>query len=184
MPAAAGVLARALADDPGWVYLFPDDATRVARMTRMLRCMLAGAYVPQDASLHVPGAAAAIWTPPGGHDLTLGVALRVALPLAFMLGRASARAVRLFRAMEGRVPDEPHYYLAILGVDPAQQGRGLGLAVCAPVLARCDESRTLAWLESTNPRNHSFYRRRGFEVAAATAIADGPTFTFFAREPR
>jgi GNAT superfamily N-acetyltransferase len=181
---AAGVLARALADDPGWIHVFPDAAPRVGRMTRMLRTMIGGAYVGHGASLAITGAAAAIWTPPGAHDVPVLTALRLAPRLAWLLGRRSGRAIRLFRAMTAGNPKEPHYYLAILGVDPQHQGKGLGVAVCAPVLARCDETRTLAWLESTNPKNHSFYLRLGFELAAETPIPGGPTICFFARRPR
>jgi GNAT superfamily N-acetyltransferase len=184
VPSAAGVLARALADDPGWRHVFPTDATRVARMTRTLRLMIAGAYVSHGTSLAVPGAAAAIWTPPGAHDVPTRTALALAPRLAWLLGRRTPHAIRLYRAMTAGTPREPHYYLAILGVDPAHQGRGLGVTVCAPILARCDETRTLCWLESTNPKNHAFYRRLGFTVAAETPIPDGPTLTFFSRQPR
>ena len=83
-----------------------------------------------------------------------------------------------------KAPREPHYYLAFLGVAPAQQGRGLGHRTIQPVLDACDRDRTLAWLESANPRNHGFYRRVGFTVADEVAFAGGPTLTFFARTPR
>lgn len=184
VPDAAGVLARALASDPGWCHVFPADATRVARMTRTLRLMIAGAYVSHGTSLAVPGAAAAIWTPPGAHDVPLSTSLALAPRLVWLLGRRTPHGLRLYRAMNAGTPREPHYYLAILGVDPGHQGRGLGVTLCAPILARCDETRTLAWLESTNPRNHAFYLRLGFTVAHETAIPGGPTLTFFARQPR
>ena len=86
--------------------------------------------------------------------------------------------------MAGGHPDEPHAYLAMLGVDPSRQGRGLGARLIAPMLARCDDQGTLAWLESTNPGNHAFYRRMGFEVARQRSFPGGPTLTFFARRPR
>lgn len=181
---AAGVLARALADDPGWIHLFPDPGPRVARMTAMLRPMLGSAYVGLGASLAIPGEAAAIWTPPGARDVPLATTLRLAPRLAWIVGRRTPRAIRLYRALEAKAPREPHYYLAILGVDPAHQGKGRGVAVCAPILARCDETRTLAWLETTNPKNHSFYRRLGFELAGETPIPGGPTISFFGRQPR
>jgi GNAT superfamily N-acetyltransferase len=181
---AAGVLARALAEDPGWIYVFPGGGSRVAKMTRMLGIMIERAYVGAGGSLQVPGEAAAIWMPPGAHDVPLTTMLRVAPRLAWILGRRTPAAARMFRIMDARTPKEPHWYLAILGVDPLHQGKGLGVAVCAPVLARCDDTRTLAWLESTNPKNHSFYRRLGFELADEHAMPGGPTFSFFARRPR
>lgn len=178
------MLARALAADPGWIHVFPEAGSRVARMSRMLRLMVGGAYVGFGASLVVPGEAAAVWTPPGAHDVPITTALRLAPRLAWQLGRRTPAGIRLFRAMTAATPREPHHYLAILGVDPAHQGKGLGVAVCAPVLATCDHTRTLAWLESTNPKNHSFYRRLGFDHAGETPVPGGPTITFFARLPR
>ena len=111
-------------------------------------------------------------------------ALRLAPRLAWLIGRRLGAALDVYRAMEARHPTEPHWYLAVLGIDPAHQGRGLGPRLVAPILDRCDRERTLAWLESTNPRNHGFYRRLGFEVAHAHPLPGGPTITFFARRPR
>lgn len=183
VPDAAALLARALVDDPGWIYVFPDDHTRLSRMTRLLELTIAP-YVDMGVSYAAPGAAAAIWAPPGKHDLPLTTQLRLFPRLAWLVGRRVRPALRVFAAMSAGTPKEPHHYLSVLGVDPAHQGKGLGAAVLAPTLARCDDARELAWLESTNPKNHTFYRRIGFEVAHATTIPDGPTVTFFARRPR
>ncbi len=183
VPDAAAFLARALADDPGWIHVFPDDATRVARMTRMLRRSI-DPYVALGASHIITGAAAAIWAPPGKHDLPISTQLRLFPGVAWLIGRRVPAALRLFRAMGAGTTKEPHHYLAVLGVDPSRQGQGLGVAVLAPTLAACDEARALAWLESSNPKNHSFYRRIGFELAAETPIPGGPTISFFARRPR
>lgn len=185
---AAAVLGRAFVDDPSWRFVFPDDATRVARTARLLGAVIARffvglgeAWVVADAGATV---ATAIWAPPGRHVMPARTALALA-PLAVrLIGRRLPRAYPMFRAMETRHPTEPHWYLAALGVDPAHQGRGHGARLLAPVLARADATRTLTWLESTNPRNHAFYRRMGFDVAEQVAIAGGPTITFFARAPR
>jgi GNAT superfamily N-acetyltransferase len=180
---AATVLARALADDPGWIYVFPDDATRLPRLTKLLRLSIAP-YVAMGASYAIAGAAGAIWGPPGRHDLPMMTQLGLLPRLGWIVGRRTPRGLRMIRAMAAGTPKEPHHYLAVLGVDPAHQGKGKGVAVLAPTLARCDDARELAWLESTNPKNHSFYRRIGFEVAHETPVPDGPTITFFARRPR
>jgi GNAT superfamily N-acetyltransferase len=180
---AGALLARAFADDPGWIHVFPDDVTRVARMTKMLRASV-DAYARLGVSFVIPGAAAAVWAPPGHHDLSTWTQLRLLPRFAWLIGRRTPAALRVFSAMTKGTPTEPHHYLAMLGVDPAHQGKGLGVAVLAPTLARCDDERALAWLESTNPKNHSFYRRLGFELAHETPVRDGPTVSFFARRPR
>lgn len=185
VPAIGATLARALADDPGWIHLFPDAAIRVRDMTAMLRLMVGAAYVGLDATWQVGAAdAAAVWTPPGRRHVPWTTQLAVAPRLAWRLRSRALRGIRMFAAMERKAPREPHYYLAILGVAPEHQGRGLGLRAIQPVLDACDRDRTLAWLESANPKNHGFYRRVGFEVADAVTFPDGPTLTFFARAPR
>ena len=64
--------------------------------------------------------------------------------------------------MTANHPHEPHWYLNVVSTMPANQGQGLGTAVLQPVLARCDADGTRAYLESTNPRNHTLYHRHGF----------------------
>ncbi len=180
----AAALARALADDPGWIHVFPDDR-RVARMTRMLAIAMRALYLPRASSWQIGDAAgAALWDPPGAHDLPITTALRLAPRLAWLIGRRTPTAISMFRVMERRHPREPHYYLSVLGIDPAHQGRGLGPRLLAPVLDRCDAERRLTWLESANPKNHAFYRRLGFVAVDQHAFAGGPTLTFFARQPR
>jgi GNAT superfamily N-acetyltransferase len=181
--AVAAPLARALADDPGWVHIFPDAERRIPRLAALFALAIRAIYLPRAASWQLGDAAAALWDPPGVHDLPVTTALRIAPRAAWLLGRRTPAALRIFRGMERRHPREPHYYLSVLGVDPAHQGKGLGHRLVAPVLERCDAERRLAWLESTNPKNHAFYHRLGFAEVDRQAF-DGLTITFFARDPR
>ena len=184
VPTAARILARAMEEDPGWIHVFPDHATRAARMTRLFELVVGRHLVGLGTSSIIDDDAAAIWAPPGRRDMPLRMLLPLVPRLAWLVGRRVPAALRMFRAVERHAPREPHYYLAMLGVDPSQQGRGLGVAVVRPVLERCDAERMLAWLESANPKNHSFYHRLGFEAAAEQTFGDGPTLTWFARQPR
>jgi GNAT superfamily N-acetyltransferase len=180
---AADVLGRAMADDPGWRHVFPDPMTRVGRLTRLFDLVIDAHFANLGAS-HVVDGAAAIWAPPGHHAMRWTTMLRIAPRIAWLVGRRIPPALALMRAMDRRAPSEPHYYLAMVGVAPEAQGRGLGVAILRPILERCDETRTLAWLESANPKNHSFYRKLGFEPADEATFRDGPTLTWFARQPR
>jgi GNAT superfamily N-acetyltransferase len=188
-PAAARALARALHDDPGWIYTFPDERVRPGKMEAMIATVLRGIYLHHDECWTIDDGAdrvagAALWDPPGEHELPIGRALRIAPRLAWLMGRRLRAGVEVFRQMERRHPIEPHWYLALLGIDPAFQGRGLGPRLIAPILDLCDQDRLLCWLESANPRNHAFYRRAGFEVADVHRFNDDFSLTFFARRPR
>ena len=48
------------------------------------------------------------------------------------------RLLRFFQIADAKHPREPHWYLALLGVDPDHQGRGFGSHLMQPVLTRCD----------------------------------------------
>lgn len=188
VPVVAPALARALVDDPGWLHVFPDDATRLGKMTKMLGLITRVVYAPARASWVVGEATiagAALWEEPGHHGVGVMASLRLIPRLAWMIGRRTRIALRMFGEMERRHLKEPHHYLAVLGIDPAHQGQGLGPRLLAPVLDRADAARRPCWLESTNPKNHSFYVRNGFEIADQHAVdGGGPTITFFVRRPR
>jgi predicted acetyltransferase len=82
-----------------------------------------------------------------------------------------------FEALAASHPPEPHWYLAFVGIDPAQQRRGLGRTILAPVLARADADAIPCYLETPFPDTRAFYKTLGFDetdelhpVAAAPPI--------------
>jgi ribosomal protein S18 acetylase RimI-like enzyme len=81
--------------------------------------------------------------------------------------------LKALTVLEAKHPREPHYYLAFIGVDPEWQGRGLGAAVMAPVLERCDEQGASAFLEASTPRNRALYERHGFTVTEEFTLGRG-----------
>jgi GNAT superfamily N-acetyltransferase len=81
-------------------------------------------------------------------------------------------------------PTEPYWYLSLVGVDPAYQGRGHGDALMAYALERCDRDKLPVYLYSTNPRNISLYRRHGFELLGTTQAGSSPPFLPMLRRPR
>ena len=81
-------------------------------------------------------------------------------------------------------PHEPHWYLPLIGVYPASQGQGVGNALMTHALARCDRDGVAAYLESTNPRNVSLYRRHGFEPLGEIRAGDAPPLVPMLRKRR
>ena len=59
----------------------------------------------------------------------------------------------MFEQMATYHPKEPHWYLPLIGVDPAHQSKGHGDALMRCALERCDRDKVPAYLEFTNPRN-------------------------------
>ena len=80
--------------------------------------------------------------------------------------------------------DLPHWYLHYLGASPESQGRGLGSALLAPVLERCDREGLPAFLETSTPRARALYSRHGFEVSGRFDLpGGGPPIWQMWREP-
>jgi ribosomal protein S18 acetylase RimI-like enzyme len=72
----------------------------------------------------------------------------------------------------------------MIGVEPNAQARGLGAELMQHAVARCDREGALAYLESSNRRNLSLYRRFGFELTAEIQIGAGPVVRPMLRRPR
>ena len=123
----------------------------------------------------------ALWLPPGVHPN--GEALEAAV-------RDTASPEHLddvlatFEKMGQWHPEEPHWHLPMIGVEPRAQGRGLGAELMRHAVARCDDEGALAYLESSNPRNISLYLRFGFEVMGEIRIGAAPVLTPMLRQPR
>jgi ribosomal protein S18 acetylase RimI-like enzyme len=102
------------------------------------------------------------------------------------LGLTGLRRLTALAEVDAHHPREPHWYLAVLGTDPAHQGRGFGSAVMEPVLARADEEGLGCYLESSKESNVAFYARHGFRVTQELDLAKGagPRLWLMWRDPR
>jgi len=186
VPVISRALARAFEDDPVMRWVFRSDSERPARLEGAFALYLRRIWLPQSecyATDRLFGAA--LWLPPGTWHLGPLEQLRL-LPAMAAVNRGNLpRLLTLLRMLEKRHPKEPpHYYLAVLGVEPELQGRGFGGALMQPILARCDEERIPAYLESSKRRNVVLYERHGFHVVEELRLPkDGPPVWRMWREP-
>ena len=56
------------------------------------------------------------------------------------------------------------YYLWFIGVDPAEQGKGIGSQLLGEVISEGSETGRQVLLETSNVQNVKWYRKFGFEV--------------------
>jgi ribosomal protein S18 acetylase RimI-like enzyme len=188
LPSLSAVLSRSFHDDPQMEFLFPDQATREADL-RVMFAVIASAGLRRGhtyALADTDGAivSAAIWSPPEVQSLSEAEAGPLVEAIVGRYGDDGLlRVGAMSEAMEANHPGDPHLYLFVVGVDPSQQGRGLGESLLAPTLAHCDATGTAAYLESSNPRNLGFYRRLGFETVSEFYPEGGPLFTGMWRDP-
>ena len=73
---------------------------------------------------------------------------------------------RYMDEIQAQVAPPPCLYLVQLGVNPDQQGRGLGGLLLRRFLAAAEDAGLSAYLGTSEPNNLEFYRRHGFEVVA------------------
>lgn len=181
----AGVLARALDDDPVFRALFSRDDRRGHILTRLFREWLRVLHLPHETAWTTDDlAGGALWSPPGAWRIGLLAQARMAPRLAAPLATRAVAALGVLGEIEKRHPKAPHHYLRLLGCDPAKQGQGIGSQLLRPVLEQCDARGEAAFLETANQRNHSFYRRHGFQIIDEVKTKLGPSVWLMWRDPQ
>lgn len=186
LPAVGRALAAAFDGDPVWGHLASPNAQWTPR---------ASAWFEAEARVQLRGhgevlvddqvRGAAIWSPPGHWRGTVSEGLFLALPSVRLFRSRLLTAMASLGRMERKHPTEPeHWYLAILGTDPAHQGSGIGGALIRAVTDRCDEQGLGAYLESSKEQNVPYYARHGFEVREEMAMGDGPPLWLMWRDPQ
>lgn len=180
MGEAAEVLARAFHADPVFCWILPAERSRARRLRRFFAAELrheslrhGGVEVACDGGRIV---GVAVWFPPG--TWSAGTEVRALPGYIGAFGRRLGSAVRVMSVMVRAHPrEQPHWYLAIIGVDPPRKGQGVGAALLRSRLERCDQEGVPAYLESSNPENVPLYEHFGFQVTGALDLPEGaPVF--------
>jgi ribosomal protein S18 acetylase RimI-like enzyme len=175
-----GIIVLAFADDPAARWLYPDASQFLAFFPRFVAAFGGGAFAHGSAHL-VAGSAAALWFPPGAdpdEETLVGLIEQSAAP------DLQDTVFAMLQEMGAYHPQEPHWYLPLIGTDPRQQGRGYGSALLRHALAACDEQKMPAYLEATSQRNLPLYQRHGFEPLGTIQIGASPPIVPMLRKPR
>ena len=185
LDAAAAMLARAFSDDPANPYLIPDPAQAIPVLTAFFEaCLRNGLEHGQVFALDDPLRAVAIWHVIDNDHVEMPEPDLSAM-LSMLDEPIQDRWLWVFGSMgevhqvHQRLMRQPHTYLPALGVEPKQQGRGLGSAMLAPLLARSRSLGLPCYLETFNPLNPPLYERHGFRVAHE-GVVPGTTVTLWA----
>ncbi len=179
------VLVRAFDDDPIFQAILPDAAHRARALAAMFEAWMVQLHLPLACSYTTDDhAGAALWSPPGRWSLGLLGLARLAPRVLPALGTRTVAALRVLGELDRPHPRAPHRYLRLIGCDPARQGQGVGAALLRPTLDQCDARHEAAYLESSNERNLTFYRRHGFELQTEVRTSLGPRAFCMWRAPR
>lgn len=183
--AVARSLSLAFADDPVFAHLVPPSrhikrleaffADDIETFDRRGRTVL----TTNDCD------GAALWSPPGDWKMRTADIARGAPTAIKAFGRRLPLVLQTLAAVEAKHPEEPHWYLAVLGTAPAAQGKGIGAALLTPILDRCDREGIGAYLESSKPSNVPYYERFGFVVHEELPLPKGgPSVWRMWRDPQ
>ncbi|HEY7061026.1 MAG TPA: GNAT family N-acetyltransferase [Chloroflexota bacterium] len=178
---AIAALVLAFAADPSTRWAWPDPAQYLTYFPRFVRAFGGRAFEHGTAYRTEDGAGVALWLPPGvsPDEEAVGAVFAESVP-----GPEQAAVFAVLDQMAHYHPDEPHWYLPLIGVDPVRQGQGYGSALLQHALRRCDVEHLPAYLESSNPANVPLYQRHGFEVVGKIQAGTSPTFYPMVRKSR
>jgi ribosomal protein S18 acetylase RimI-like enzyme len=178
---ALATLALAFSADPIERWFMPEPHTYLTYFLPLNRAF-GGRAFEHGSAYGVEGfLGIALWLPPGVSPdrEAMGAILAEAPP-----GPDAEEASAFMEQMASYHPSEPHWYLPLIGVDPAHHGQGYGSALLQPALETIDRQGSLAYLECTNPRNVPLYERHGFESMGVIQTVSSPPMRPMLRRPR
>ncbi len=188
------LLDEAFQDDPvsGWV--FPGEEYRRRTHHRLMGAFTDIVLADGWIDLTEDGAACALWlsvpgeedTPQEPDEEPAEDAEDVPAQVREAVDPDNERVESIARLTEDIHPSGPaHAYLWMIGVAPERQGEGLGTALIASVLDRCDRDGLPAYLEASSERSKGLYERLGFACTGRVLhLPDGPRMWPMWREPR
>ena len=181
IPRAVSTIVAAFLTDPPARFAWPSVHDYLLAMPVATREFAGCSFQHGTAYVSEDFCGAALWLPPGvqpnGQSLEK-VFHDTAKP------EHMDDLLATFAKMEQSHPREPHWYLPQIGVEPNAQGQGIGAALMRHALARCDQERSLAYLEASKAENIPFYQRHGFDVIGEVQVGSGPPVTPMLRQPR
>jgi ribosomal protein S18 acetylase RimI-like enzyme len=184
LPGIGSALSRAFLNDPLFVWAIPDDDRR-QRLTLEFFTLYAKAFLRHDETYTTGGdvVAAALWAPPGAVPVSDDDAEELGQRIEELAGPDAPRFLGLSKLFDEHHPHGSYWYLQFMGVAPGWQGQGIGSALMAPVLERCDRGDVRAYLDATSERNKRLYERHGFEAQDPFAAPGGPPLWPMWRQP-
>jgi GNAT superfamily N-acetyltransferase len=171
---ASVALAESLIDDPFYWAITddfgPDASARKQALQPYFKYSLQEAHrTGRCAIAPDPSLGAAAWLLPRNSEVHHAESEAKSQYLASILGPRGNqnyhRMVDMAPLAEQVVPPTA-WYLSIVGILPAAQGRGIGAALLSETLAEASTAKVPCYLETFTPRNLPFYNRLGFRRAA------------------
>lgn len=178
---SVATLVSAFEQDPVARWIFPASPQYREHFPRVVRAFAEPALAAGTVWGVDGFAGAAVWLAP--HQESDEHTLSEAVVQGVEPGRQTA-VLELFARMSEVHPQQPHWYLPMVGVVPSHQGRGYGSALLAAACRVCDREGLPAYLEATTPGSAALYRRHGFRPVGEIRVRGGPSLLPMERRPR
>jgi ribosomal protein S18 acetylase RimI-like enzyme len=183
VPELAGLLGRAFADDP--MFLWPlgsrASADRITGFFRIFDERLSPLGWLWEAG---NGAGVAGWIPPGSDAEMMEIDRELRPEIAVQTEDGGHRYEAMWEWIAEHFPDEPFWYLDHIGVAADRRRAGVGTALIRHGLAFADRDGLPAFLETGRPENVAYYERRGFRTTDHAAVpGGGPPIWFMRYDP-
>ncbi|MDT4923903.1 MAG: hypothetical protein QOG01_1616 [Pseudonocardiales bacterium] len=174
--AVGQLLAASFVDDPGPVWWWPEPEVRAEFAPQLFAAVTRLALARGDGLLTAAGDAVGLYLPPGTRITEDDVARAGLAELMGILDAQTAENIGRFLATLGELHTgampEPHWQLYFVGVHPAAQGKGRGVALVDEVNNRAKRDGVGVYLDTLTERNVAFFEHHGYRVVAEADIAD------------
>lgn len=162
------VLSKAFYTDPNYQYIMPNPEKRFSQIKWWMEIMLRYGFKYGEVYVSSGIEGAAIWLGPNYplvNDFQIARMGLICFPLKIGMSGLT-RMLHVMNKWEQLHKQElaKHMYLMIVGVDPDFQGKGIGSALLAPVLAKADRDGLTCYLETVTERDVRFYQKNDFVI--------------------
>ena len=178
-----GTLVQSFAREPFHQWMVPDPDRWVEKAPGYFRAYIKMILRDGRAETARDGAAVALWLAPNKPG---GLLSRLQLPLVLwrLAGTKFKQVWEVIPKIDQNRPQEPHWYLDMLGVDPSHARQGVGSALLENGIARSDAAKLPVYLDAMSADNVTFYERHEFEVTAHITLPSGLSIWTMARQPK
>ncbi len=166
---AANKFALSMGNDPLHVYFFPDAGTRKKKIKALYSFILKSRFNSvYTTSSSLEGIA--VWENPQHNNFReiFNVSIIDGINMVFTIGlKTIIKMMRYeFWAVKQRkeIMTGPYWYLFVIIVDPAFQGKGFASCLMRPVLEEADKNNEKCFLETQNIKNVPIYEKFGFRI--------------------
>ncbi|MFF3641098.1 hypothetical protein [Streptomyces sp. NPDC002564] len=184
--------------DPVFAWLFPDEATRTARLETFFTIMVDHTFGHGGSALQTRDyGAVSLYFPPEAVEQPDDVHTALLDSLRHALGADAERVLYLFGVLGEAHPKDlaPHFYGTFVAALPEHQGAGLGTRLKQSLFALADQygadrhgadrHGAGAYAEASSPRNLALYERLGQRrLGIDITLPDGPQIFPIWRAPQ